>query len=99
MHKAVRSCINTGCAVHVADGVWLVQLLVARRGSQGLASPLAGRLTAMRQQAEAAASSQKEASTSGPAQVSTSLTPCVLPTAQCCILSTCHAMPADYLLT
>lgn len=51
------------------------RVLVTRRGSQGQGqgptSPLAGRLTAMRQQAQAqaqaAASSKKEASTSGPA--------------------------------
>ena len=55
--------------MYVGDDFWLVQLLVARRGSQGPASPLAGRLSAMKQQAqaEAAASSKKEASTSGPA--------------------------------
>ena len=77
-----QSWVQAEYVVHVADGVWLVQLLVARRGNQGLASPLAGRLTAMRQQAEAAGSSKKEASTSGPAaRVSTSLTPCFLPNA------------------
>ena len=47
-----------------------MQLLSARRKGPSPASPLAGKLTALQQQAEAAASSKKEASTSGPARVS-----------------------------
>ena len=51
----------------------LLQLLVGKTAGHGVASPVGGRLGAVKQQAEAAGSSKKETTASAPTRVGSSL--------------------------